>query len=144
MQALLTTLILIYLTLMILFKLISSFKSSKIFTLILLVCRYIELRSFRPTNKQCIKLQRLSCYCIFFISFNNVCRYLLTVLSKQKLIQPLGYLTSSELLRSKAKSFFYVIDASRPNIWGKKSVVMSVYNSEKYYTTHIVFRNKNS
>ena len=53
-------------------------------------------------------------------------------------------LTSSELLRSKAKSFFYVIDASRPNIWGKKSVVMSVYNSEKYYTTHIVFRDKNS
>ena len=91
MQALLTTLILIYLTLMILFKLISSFKSSKIFTLILLVCRYIELRSFRPTNKQCIKLQRLSCYCIFLISFNNVCRYLLTVLSTQQLIQPLGY-----------------------------------------------------
>ena len=51
----------------------------------------LELRSFRPTNKQCIQLQRLSCCSILLISFSNVCRYLLTVLSKQQLIQPLGY-----------------------------------------------------
>ena len=60
----------------------------------------------------------------FKISFNNVFRYLLTVLSKQLLIQPLEYLTSE--LRAKAKSSCYVKDTSRPNIWGKRSVVMSV------------------
>ena len=42
----------------------------------------------------------------FIISFSNVCRCLLTVLWKQQLIQLLEYLTSSELLQSRAKSFF--------------------------------------
>ena len=36
------------------------------------------------------------------------------------------HLTASELLQSKVKSFCYVLDTSRPNICGKKSVVMSV------------------
>ena len=52
----------------------------------------------------------------FLISFSYVCKYLLTALSKQLLIQPLEYLTSLELLRSKAKSFCYVIDTSRPKV----------------------------
>ena len=56
-------------------------------------------RSARRTN--CIKLQILSCYSILLISFRNISRYFLTVLSKKQLIQPLGYWTSSELLRSK-------------------------------------------
>ena len=102
MQALLTTLILIYLTLMILFKLISSFKSSKIFTLILLVS--VHRIAVVPPDEQTVhQITEIELLLHFLISFNNVCRYLLTVLSKQQLIQPLGYLTSSELLRSKAK-----------------------------------------
>ena len=55
-----------------------------------------ESRSAWQTNK----LQRLCCYSILLISFSNVCRYLLTMLSKQQLIQLLEYLTSAELLRN--------------------------------------------
>ena len=73
----------------------------------------------------------------FLISFNNVCRYLLTVLSKQQLIQPLGYLTSSELLRSKAKSFFYVIDASQ--IFEAKSQLWCQYTTQKNITPLILY-----
>ena len=74
-----------------------------------------ERKSICPKNKQWIKLQRLT----------NGYRYLSTALSKQLLIQPLEYLPL-ELLQSKEESFFYVIDTSRPNIWGKRSAVMSV------------------
>ena len=84
-----------------------------------------DWNSIRPTIKQCIKLKRLSCYSVILISFSNVCRNLLTVLSKQ-LIHQLEFWTSSGLPRSKAKSFCFVRGASRPDIWGKKSVVMSV------------------
>ena len=53
-----------------------------------------------PGKQTNYKLQRLCCYSILLISFSNVCRYLLTMLSKQQLIQLLEYLTSAELLRN--------------------------------------------
>ena len=54
----------------------------------------------RPGKQTNYKLQRLCCYSNLLISFSNVCRYLLTMLSKQQLIQLLEYLTSAELLRN--------------------------------------------
>ena len=58
-----------------------------------------EWKSIRPrmgvdppeeqTVHQITKMKLL--FHFFFISFSNVCRYLLTVLSKQQLIQPQGY-----------------------------------------------------
>ena len=53
-----------------------------------------------PGKQTNYKLQRLCCYSILLISFSNVCRYLLTMLSKQQLIQLLEYLTSAELLQN--------------------------------------------
>ena len=83
----------------------------------------IRLKSIRPRmevdlpDEQTVhQITKIKLLFNFLISFSYVCKYLLTALSKQLLIQPLEYLTSLELLRSKAKSFCYVIDTSRPNI----------------------------
>ena len=61
------------------------------------------LRSARRI-KQCIKYKDLAVIPFLKFFLVNVCRYLLTVLPKQLLIQPLKYLTFSERQRSKAKS----------------------------------------
>ena len=64
------------------------------------------------------QITKIKLFSTLLITFSNICRYFLTVLSKQQLIQPLEYWTSLELLRSKSKSFFYAVGASRPDVWG--------------------------
>ena len=67
----------------------------------------------------------------FLISFNNVCRYLLTVLSKQQLIQPLGYFNFFGTSAIKSEIIFLCNEA--------KSQLWCQYTTQKNITPLILY-----